>query len=110
MSSTLLRLRGLLSQDFVNAADTGVYLDGAGLWLVITERGRRYELRDGADPQYVGEAGTMTLDHARRTALEMREARELGANRMPYRNALRPVDLHRFVNEWTRNSLAAAAE
>ncbi|REG61565.1 hypothetical protein B0G80_4418 [Paraburkholderia sp. BL6669N2] len=41
--------------------------------------------------------------------IELARRRALGANRMPYRNPLRPADLHRFVNEWTRFSISAAA-
>jgi hypothetical protein len=110
MSNSLMRLLGILSQDFVNDARTGAYIDGAGLWLVVTERGRRYELRDGgAVPEYVGDAKTMTIELARRRAIEMREERYLGTGRMPFGKPLKPVDLHRFVNAWVSASIAAAA-
>jgi hypothetical protein len=33
MSNTVMRLLGILSQDFVDGAGTGAYIDGAGLWL-----------------------------------------------------------------------------
>ena len=103
-----MRLLGILSQDFVNSAGTGAYIDGAGLWLVVTDRGRQYELRDGAVPEYVGDAKTMTIELARRRALEMREERYLGTGRMPYRNPLKPEQLHRFVTAWVSASIASA--
>lgn len=105
----IMTLSGILSQSFADEAGPGAYLDGSGLWLVVTERGRRYELRDSADPEYVGDADTMTLDHARRQALDMHEERELGNARLAFSKPLRPADLHRFVNAWVSTSLAAAA-
>jgi hypothetical protein len=109
MSNTVMGLRGILSPDFINEAGIGAYMDGAGLWLVVTERGRRYELRDGAVPEYVGGAKTMTIELARRRAIEMREERYLGTGRMPFGKPLKPADLHRFVNAWVSVSIAAAA-
>jgi hypothetical protein len=109
MSNTVMCPRGILSPDFINEAGIGAYIDGAGLWLVVTERGRRYELRDGAVPEYVGDAKTMTIELARRRALGMREERELGTGRMPFGKPLKPVNLHRFVNAWVSASIAAAA-
>lgn len=108
MSNTLMCLHGILSQDFVNEVDTGAYFDGAGLWLIVTERGRRYELRGGDGPEYVGDASRMTVELARRRALEMREERELGARHMPFGKPLKPADLQRFAVAWTRLSLEAA--
>jgi hypothetical protein len=88
-------MSGILSQQFADKAGPGAYLNGSGLSLVVTERGRRYELRDDGD--------TMTLVHARR------EERELGNVRLAFAKPLRPADLHRFVNAWVSESIAAAA-
>jgi hypothetical protein len=110
MSNTKMRLHGLLSQEFIDGAGVGAYLDGFGLWLVVTERGRRYELRDGTDPSYVADAKKMTIDLVRRRALEMREEHELGDGRMSFGKPLKPADLARFVSAWVSASIAAAAE
>ena len=110
MRSFTTRLSCILSQQFAEEAGIGAYLDGSGLWLVVAERGRRYELRDaGHDVDFVGDASHMTLERARRQALEMREQPNLGAGRVLFGKPLRPADLGRFVNAWVSASIAAAA-
>jgi hypothetical protein len=101
----------MLAQMFVESAEPGCYTDGAsGLWLSVTDRGARYyEVRHNGEHRYLCDADEMMLPNARRLAAEVLAELKLEQREAVNRKPLWPADLHRYLNAWVRESLAAAA-